>query len=184
MFLSSLTTSDFINIILCILSFVLALISVVTVIITLRQNHKMIENSTRPYVVVSGQMTIFEETELYLVIKNYGSSGATIKEFTCPSFISDYSGYDILPFTNISNTFIAPGQSFICNVNKDILHDERCKNLIFRIKYKSGSGKSYVEDFVINFFAHTKNVRSRASTPEHELKIISFALQDLVERFF
>ena len=43
--------TDLINLILCILSFLLAAISVVTVVITLRQNHKMIQNSTRPYVI-------------------------------------------------------------------------------------------------------------------------------------
>lgn len=37
--------SDTINIILSVLSFVLALISVVTIIITLRQNGKMIKNN-------------------------------------------------------------------------------------------------------------------------------------------
>ena len=40
--------SDWINVILCILSFILAAISVITVVITLKQNSKMIENSTRP----------------------------------------------------------------------------------------------------------------------------------------
>ena len=37
-----------VNIALCILSFILAAISVVTVVITLRQNNKMISESTRP----------------------------------------------------------------------------------------------------------------------------------------
>ena len=41
-------TATVVNIILSILSFVLAVISVVTVVITLRQNNKMIEDSTRP----------------------------------------------------------------------------------------------------------------------------------------
>ena len=36
-------TSTIVNIILCVLSFILAAISVVTVVITLRQNNKMIE---------------------------------------------------------------------------------------------------------------------------------------------
>ena len=39
--------STIVNIILCVLSFILAAISVVTVVITLRQNNKMIEESTR-----------------------------------------------------------------------------------------------------------------------------------------
>ena len=42
--------STIVNIILCVLSFILAAISVVTVVITLRQNNKMIEESTRPFI--------------------------------------------------------------------------------------------------------------------------------------
>lgn len=45
-------TATVVNIILSILSFVLAVISVVTVVITLRQNNKMIEDSTRPVVSI------------------------------------------------------------------------------------------------------------------------------------
>lgn len=41
-----------VNIILCVLSFILAVISVVTVVITLRQNNKMIEESTRPVISI------------------------------------------------------------------------------------------------------------------------------------
>ena len=47
--------STVVNIVLCILSFILALISIVTVVITLRQNHTMIENATRPYICVYGE---------------------------------------------------------------------------------------------------------------------------------
>lgn len=41
-----------VNIILAVLSFLLAVISIVTVVITLRQNHTMIENATRPYLCI------------------------------------------------------------------------------------------------------------------------------------
>ena len=41
-----------VNVALCILSFILATISVVTVVITLRQNNKMISESTRPYITI------------------------------------------------------------------------------------------------------------------------------------
>ena len=53
------TVSDWINLSLSILSFILAVISVVTVVITLRQNHKMIEESNRPYITVYGDETNF-----------------------------------------------------------------------------------------------------------------------------
>ena len=52
--------TDWINVILCILSFALAIISVITVIITLRQNNKMIENTRRPYIVIYGRVTDFQ----------------------------------------------------------------------------------------------------------------------------
>ena len=51
--------SDWINVVLCILSFVLAAVSVVTVIITIRQNNRMIQNSTRPYIVLTIATTFF-----------------------------------------------------------------------------------------------------------------------------
>lgn len=66
--------SDWINAVLCILSFLLATISVVTVIMTLKQNTKMIENSTRPYIVAYGRYTNFQDPQYYLIIKNMGQT--------------------------------------------------------------------------------------------------------------
>ena len=60
--------SDWINVILCILSFILATISVITVIITLKQNHRMIENSTRPYIVMYSNSTYFQDIKYYLKV--------------------------------------------------------------------------------------------------------------------
>lgn len=64
------TVSDMINLGLAIASFLLATISIVTVIITLLQNKKMIENSTRPYITVMYE-TITRPAELcrYIVLK-------------------------------------------------------------------------------------------------------------------
>ena len=63
--------SDWINVILCILSFILAVISVITVIITLKQNSKMIKNSTRPYVVVYKNITYLNKN--YIDCSSYVS---------------------------------------------------------------------------------------------------------------
>ena len=67
------TIGDWINVVLCILSFILAGISVVTVVITLKQNNKMIESSTRAYIAVSGQSINVQSGEFLLVVKNYGN---------------------------------------------------------------------------------------------------------------
>ena len=83
--------SDIINIILCILSFLLAVISVVTVILTLKQNNKMIENSTRPYIVIYSKITNFQNQLYYLIIKNMGQTGAEIVNFKCDTDLSKFS---------------------------------------------------------------------------------------------
>ena len=43
--------TDIINIILAVLSFLLAAISIITVVITIKQNNRMLEANERPYVV-------------------------------------------------------------------------------------------------------------------------------------
>ena len=58
--------SDWINMSLSILSFILAAISVITVVLTLRQNNKMIEESSRPYISVYGDETNFSSPQFYI----------------------------------------------------------------------------------------------------------------------
>lgn len=104
--------SDRVNIILSILSFLLTAISIITVVITLRQNHEMIENATRPYLTVYGAVTNFQEPQYYLVLRNFGQSNALITEFTSSidlSICSDCSG--VIPFEHIVGFTLAPNQA-------------------------------------------------------------------------
>ena len=87
----TINVSNVINIVLSILSFVLAVISVITVVMTLKQNNKMIENSTRPYIVIYGRYTDFQDPTYYLVVKNMGQTGASISEFNCNIDLSQYA---------------------------------------------------------------------------------------------
>ena len=66
-----------VNIILSVLSFALAAISVITVVITLRQNNKMLEADSRPYVVA---YLVYQEapSHIYLCIKNFGQTSAVV----------------------------------------------------------------------------------------------------------
>lgn len=178
------TTSDIINAILCILSFFLAAISVITVAITIRQNNKMIESSTRPYVVVTSQTTNFQRTSFYLVLKNYGQSGANIDSLTCNIDLSKCShDAHFVPLGHLDNTFIAPQQSIVCTLDTNKMLSEQIERLQFEIKYSNGT-RSYTEKCNVNFLAYQQNTQSRASTPAAEMKIISYTLQDLVEKHF
>ena len=56
-----------VNLALAIGSFVLAAVSVITVIITLLQNNKMLKESTRPYITIYiDSITICEQTSFFV----------------------------------------------------------------------------------------------------------------------
>ena len=175
--------SDWINVVLCVLSFILAAISVVTVVITLRQNSKMIKNSTRPYLVVTCQVTNFQNPTFYLVLKNYGNSGATITSFEPSVDLNKYSfNVSCTPFSKIEGSFIAPNQTITSNLDSQKMRDD-IDMFVVKIKYTDGVN-DYNEEYPINFKAYTQNIQTRASTKDKELKIISYTLQDLVEKQF
>lgn len=176
--------SDWINVILCILSFVLAVISVVTVVVTLRQNHKMIQNSTRPYVVAEAQVTNFQSPTFYLVIKNFGNSGAVIKEMECDIDLRLVSyREEHIPFSNLNETFIAPRQAITCCLDSLKFKENKIKGFNIRIKYTDGL-MDYSEEYYINYKAFIFSVNVRAATQGKEMMTISYALQDLVEKQF
>jgi hypothetical protein len=176
--------SDWINVSLCILSFILAAISVVTVVITLRQNNKMIQNSTRPYIVAFAQITNFQEPTFYLVIKNFGVSGATIEKMECSIELNQVSYRDeMTPFNHIEGTFLAPGQSITSSLYSKKFKEHDIKDFNVTLHYSDGI-KNYVQDCLINYKVFIENVNVRAATKDKELRTISYALQDLVEKQF
>ena len=104
-------TSTIVNIVLSVLSFILATVSVVTVVITLRQNSKMIEESTRPIVAIYTEEINSGIPLFYLVIKNFGKSTAYMTRFESDF---DFAGcYKIANDRNylkdLKNATLAPG---------------------------------------------------------------------------
>ncbi|MBR5273223.1 MAG: hypothetical protein IKU25_07530 [Clostridia bacterium] len=95
-----------VNIVLSILSFALAAISVITVIITLRQNNKMLEANSRPYIVA---YLVYEEFHncVYLCVKNFGTTSAIINslQITPEINLCEKSSNEVL-----NDTMIAPNQ--------------------------------------------------------------------------
>lgn len=173
--------SDWINLSLSIASFLLAVISVVTVVITLKQNSKMIENSSRAYITVYGAITNYQAPLYYLIIKNFGSSSARVTKFK-PNFDLSASvdkGKPI-PFLHIVGTDIAPGQSFAAPVLYKNL-SEQSEHITFEIEYISNS-KTYHDIATIELSAYGELPIKRASSEGNEFKIISYTLQDIAEK--
>ena len=175
------TTSNWIELIGIAFSLLTSIVAIWISIKTLKQNSLMIEESTRPYVIICGKVINFQDPTFYLVLKNHGNSGATITDIKCDCDLSKYSySKKHIPFSHFSDTFIAPNQSFICALNKNDLF-KNVHKIQFEIRYKS-SNKKYCEKFSINLDSFTDLIQPRASTKDKELKIISYAIQDLVEK--
>lgn len=180
-FFSKFTISDWLTLIGIIASLITSIVAIWISIKTLNQNNQMIEESTRPYIVISGETTNYSEPKFYLMMKNHGSSGATITKFECNFDLSEFShNINYKPFEHIVGTFVAPGQSFLTNLNKSKLFDKD-RTLKFDIEYQSNN-KVYSEHFEIVLKAYTELIQTRTATPNAEMKVISYALQDLVEK--
>lgn len=163
-----------------IISSLIALIAVVISIATLQQNRNMLEESTRPYIVVYVTETNFQSPTKYLVVKNFGQTGALITKFKTDPDLLFYSRVDNRrPFGKIENSFLAPGQSHVCNI--DFEKARRNCNVSFEIMYET-KFKTYADSTTLSLIAESDNLTSRASTENKELEIISYTLQSFVER--
>lgn len=171
-----------VNIILSLLSFLLATISIIFVVITIRQNSQMIEENTRPNISIYLGTTSFQETNVYLIIKNFGSSSGVITDFKCNINLLDLS-YDekTPPFRSIIGTNIAPGQSLRYPINRSWLSKNDSPECSFVFSYKS-IRRTYNENVIINWAAHTEEFHIRANTKDRELRTVSFALLDIAEK--
>lgn len=169
-----------VNIALCILSFVLAVISIITVVITLLQNSKMIEGSTRPYLCIYGESVNCGIPFFYLVIKNFGNSAATITQFDYTPDLRDCYGTktecrDFL--RDLSSATIAPGQSRICKLDYSKIQSP----IEFKIAYQSAT-KTYHEHFFVDIKSGTSMLTGKVATKEEELRTISYTLQEMLQK--
>lgn len=166
-----------VNIVLCILSFVLAVISIVTVVITLRQNAKMIENSTRPYVSIYFYPLFSLD---YLILKNFGNSTAKIISVdTNVDFRICFDDDSHLPFSHAAGTYLHPGERILSAINETYKLCEKYDFLIFDITYEA-SEKRYKEHVEINLKSYADHASIRPTVnQENAQQIIAKTLQDI-----
>lgn len=111
-FYQPLATSDWIQIIIAILSFIGIVTSIVIAVSTLKQNSRMIKENTRAYIVL--YIDYHPQTNRYfLVIKNFGKSiGKLISIDVSPKLDWKRCKFkqNIKPLTESKNVLLAPGQ--------------------------------------------------------------------------
>lgn len=177
-----------VNGILSFLSFLLCVISIVTSIKTLRQNNKMIENATRPYISIYGQtINCNEDQHFYLVVKNSGASPATITNFSYSPDLSqslETKDSDRNFLDDLSKCTIPPGQSRICKLTYEKVPEE----VVFDVTYHS-SEKTYSEKNIINLRAGTSMLTAKCGKSSNKKKaissnihVISYTLQEMLQK--
>lgn len=143
----------------------------------------MIEESTRPYVVVYGVATNFQTPMYKIVVKNYGQSGAIITKFETNHDLINFSlgSRKRRPFENICGTFIAPNQSFVCPIDYSKIKESEVGSIDFEISYMH-KNRTYNESINLNTSLESGLLSHKASTKGKELEIISYTLQELVDK--
>ena len=174
------TLSDKINLTLAIASFLLAAVSVVTVVITLRQNSKMLELSSRPYLALYGAVTGFDATIFYLVLRNFGQSAAHIVSFSSNVDLSKCNIASNLPvpFSHIVGHTIAPGQAIHVPINQFLLK-MLSPTPTFTVKY-SFNGKEYSEVYTLNIASYMDVIGVHTNRKVPDSQVISRALQEMI----
>ena len=169
-----LSVSDVISIVLSVLSFILAAISVITVVITLRQNNKMLEASFRPYIVVKYEHSVTHGgVSRYVVVKNYGQTGARITSVSNVQYNGRGEDDLVDRILRLNGLFLAPSQS-ILNYVGDV-ESEIEEYLQLDLEYSAGN-KTYSESI------HLPLIDGALSSRSNSEYAISYALQDIAER--
>lgn len=182
--IKALNIETIVNIALCILSFILALISVITVVITIRQNNKMIKSNTRAYVVASLKIVTIRKQRSYIVIKNYGNSGATIDNLSFDIDLDKYSfNQKLHPFSHTKGVFIAPNQKYMSVINGAQLTADGIQQFNVTIEYHD-SFDHYKETYSMNYKGYIENIVEREQIEGNELQNILNALENLIEDSF
>ena len=172
-------TSDTIQLIGILVSLATSISAIMISVLSLKQNSKMIEKSTRPYISIYGASTYIGSSNYYIVLKNFGHSSATIHEFLYDFDLAKctVNPSPSEPFQSIDNSTIVPGQSLhaLIDLNKAL---KETKVINFHISYSSGIHK-YNEDFCLNLSGNLGNFVIHKSTKGKELATISETLQDM-----
>lgn len=175
-----LSTSDIIQLIGIVTTSFTSLTAIIISVVSLRQNSKMIEESSRPYISVYIGATQFSQPLLYLIIKNFGESAGTITDFSSDIDLREYT-YDSrhIPFGNIIGTTLSPKEEIIFPIN--VADSDKELNIMnISISYKSIL-KSYDENIQLNFPAYFDSIHLRVANKDY-MQSISYTLQDIAEK--
>lgn len=144
--------SDWIALVSATASFFISVVAIWQSRKSIKLTERSIREANRPYIAIYTEDLSLTGTILnYVIVKNFGNTGAYIKQITCTPKVTtklvDESGN---PFNELKNVFIAPNQSFTIGMFVQGHDDElRSDNRTYTVEYYLGNEK-WTETFVIN----------------------------------
>lgn len=180
------TLSDKIQLVGILSSTVVSFISIFIAIKSLKQSNEMIESSSRPYIsIYMERIFVTSKPEYFIIIKNFGSSGALIENFSSDvdlrKLSSNYLNRNTPPFCNLNGTFIAPGQSLhACFELSEAL--ESFEFINFKISYSCGS-KLYEDNIPLNLKSNWGNLAPvHSSSNDNFSSVLSLSTYEYLKR--
>ncbi|WP_455715350.1 hypothetical protein [Anaerosporobacter sp.] len=180
--MSVLSASDIIQLMGIIIALILGIGSIIIAVITLRQNSKMIEESTKPVIAIYGESINPGDPIFYLVVKNFGQTSATITKFdydydfyTNHGYLEESVSRDYLKDLITAN--LAPGQSKVCLINYKNINQP----VTFSIEYKTATN-TYTDQMTVNLKAGIAMLTKKINSTEGDLHTISYTLQEMLQK--
>ncbi|HFU7087202.1 TPA: hypothetical protein ACGN8S_002237 [Bacillus cereus] len=181
--MDNINIADSVQIITSIVGIIISMVAVFISVGSLRATRSSIEEANRPYVVVYREyIQVLSNIHEYVVIKNFGKSGATIDSLIFePTYLDAMRGKEI--FKNAKNTFIAPGQSISTIVSVNPFDGERNDKIKATIKYHTDK-KEYQEiitlnEAILHDMVFTKSKPSKSKSIE---EIMTKATEEMLRR--
>ncbi len=176
----NITTSDWIQIVIAVITLFGIISSLWISVKTLKQNSKMIEETTRPCIVIYKETIAINSPTEYIAIKNFGVSSAFITKLDFDKEIFNKINGDFK--TNLEylkNIMLAPGQRYLLPI---VTRKSEIKNITFSIEYTNNT-RIYKDIFDVNLSQDYSVAYDKTnSTPNKELITIANAIQELIKR--
>ena len=174
--------SDWIQIAIALITLFGILVSLYISVKTLKQNSEIMEDNTRPQIIIYKDTITIKNRIEYLVIKNIGNSLAHIESIYVDTTILksiQYHGHSLENvFERLNNSYLAPQQFYRIPITSQI---SNINTIFFYIKYSSNF-KSYSETYNVSLKQDESISDLKYRNSKDELEIISKSIQELINR--
>ncbi|EAD0633842.1 hypothetical protein FLR18_13740 [Listeria monocytogenes] len=171
------TTSDWIQILSIFATLIISTASIVIALKSLKLTKISIESANRPYVTCYLDMVVVGHYQKYLIIKNFGTSSAVIKNI---SFLGEIILENENNLESLHETIIAPNQKFIISIAKEV-PDKSIISVV--INYQDLQRNRFTEKFQLNpnFSKDIIYVDERNSKDTEEIYILKNTLHEFTK---